>query len=282
MNVLSPRIQSFQPLTLASGAGVSPKAVLHAPAAGLKNGSSGPAVGRLQDALVLLGHVKRNAIGNGAGNFGNITEGALKSFQRAHHLTPDGVYGPKTRAALSAAIEKLNVAPPKSPAVPAPHVNTSHRAADFGDRGGAKIDSIVYHHTASNNTAADLRELTSAGGREVSANYLIGRDGTIYQLVPEGKAAWHAGTASLYGTAGSVNARSIGIEITNAGDGTPFTEAQYKALEKLTAHLTQKYQIPPANLVGHADVALPPGRKSDPADNFDFKRIRRATQNIGQ
>lgn len=92
--------------------------------------------------------------------------------------------------------------------------------------------------------------------------------------------AWHAGVSALRGDSSpSVNARSIGIEITNAGDGkTPFTEGQYRALEKLVPWLMKTYQVPMQNLVGHEDAALPKGRKIDPAENFDFARIRRATR----
>lgn len=150
---------------------------------------------------------------------------------------------------------------------------------NYSSRGGADIDTVVLHHTASNNTAADLATLRSRSA-EVSAHYLIGRDGKIYQLVKDGKKAWHAGVSALRGDASpSVNARSIGIEITNAGDGkTPFTQSQYRALEKLVPWLMKTYKVPLKNLVGHKDVALPHGRKIDPAENFDFGRIRRAVR----
>ena len=148
-------------------------------------------------------------------------------------------------------------------------------SANFSSRGGADIDSIILHHTASNNTAGDLATLTKKG-TDVSAHYLIGQDGTIYHLVDDKMAAWHAGVSTLHGdTSPSVNARSLGIEITNDGSGkTPFTEAQYKALEKLVPYLARRYRVPKENILGHRDVA--PGRKTDPADNFDWARIRRA------
>ena len=160
----------------------------------------------------------------------------------------------------------------KPPVIWKPSPNESSRE-------GADIDTVVLHHTASNNTAADLATLRSRSA-EVSAHYLIGRDGKIYQLVKDGRKAWHAGVSALRGdTSPSVNARSIGIEITNAGDGrTPFTEKQYQALEKLVPWLMKTYKVPMQNLVGHKDVALPRGRKIDPAENFDFARIRAAVR----
>ncbi len=160
----------------------------------------------------------------------------------------------------------------KPPVIWKPSPNESSRE-------GADIDTVVLHHTASNNTAADLATLRSPSA-QVSAHYLIGRDGKIYQLVKDGRKAWHAGVSALRGDSSpSVNARSIGIEITNAGDGkTPFTEAQYRALEQLVPWLMKTYKVPMQNLVGHKDVALPRGRKIDPAANFDFGRIRAAVR----
>ena len=133
------------------------------------------------------------------------------------------------------------------------------------------IDAIVIHHTASNNEAADLRQLT--GTTLVSAHYLIGRDGSIWQLVADDKRAWHCGISALNGRR-DVNDFSIGIELTNKGDGlTPFTEAQYEACRALIAWLCHEYAIPREHVVGHKDVALPKGRKDDPAANFEWHRV---------
>jgi N-acetyl-anhydromuramyl-L-alanine amidase AmpD/LysM repeat protein len=151
----------------------------------------------------------------------------------------------------------------------------SKPSPNFSSRNGTKIDAIILHHTASNNVAADLRTLTSASAK-VSSHYLIGPDGTIYQLVADEMNAWHAGDSAIRGQKRpGVNSRSIGIEITNDGLGrTPFTEAQYKALEQLVPYLARAYKVPMENILGHRDIA--PGRKIDPADNFDWSRVRRA------
>ena len=65
------------------------------PTATLKLGDHGNAVKQLQRALRSLGYT--TAID---GVFGASTERALIAFQTAHHLSPDGVLGPTTRAAL--------------------------------------------------------------------------------------------------------------------------------------------------------------------------------------
>lgn len=58
----------------------------------LQLGSEGPEVQQLQHTLAI-------AV-NGA--FGAATKEAVETFQRTHELTPDGIVGPKTRAALGA------------------------------------------------------------------------------------------------------------------------------------------------------------------------------------
>jgi N-acetyl-anhydromuramyl-L-alanine amidase AmpD len=70
------------------------------------------------------------------------------------------------------------------------------------------------------------------------------------------------------------NDYSIGIEVVNRGDSVePFTEEQYSSLRELTGRIASKYGIAKDMVVGHRDIALPPGRKVDPADNFDWSVI---------
>ncbi|OJT19035.1 hypothetical protein BO221_36575 [Archangium sp. Cb G35] len=228
----------------------------------LSEGSKGPDVQRLQAVLIQLGYLS----GKADGDFGPKTKQALTRFQRDWRLTQDGGYGPRTRAALLKALVPVK----KPPVVSKPSRNQA-------SRGGVAIDAIVLHHTGTNSARVDLATLRWVrGNNRVSSHYLVGPDGTVYQLVPDSMTAWHAGRSSLHGdTEPSVNARSIGIEITNDGTGqTPFTEAQYRALEQLVPYLARRYWVPKENILGHRDVA--PGRKTDPADNFDWARVRRA------
>jgi hypothetical protein len=75
-------------------------ASLVVPTATLKLGDTGPAVKELQRALASLGY----ASGKADGDFGSSTQRALMTFQTAQKLTPDGVLGPATRAALVKAL----------------------------------------------------------------------------------------------------------------------------------------------------------------------------------
>jgi hypothetical protein len=87
----TPRTRQTAPTTTQAS---TPTLVL--PAAPVKLGDHGNAVKELQRALRSLGFT----VGTIDGIFGASTERALIAFQTAHHLSPDGVLGPLTRAAL--------------------------------------------------------------------------------------------------------------------------------------------------------------------------------------
>ncbi len=106
---------------------------------------------------------------------------------------------------------------------------------------------------------------------EVSAHYLIDRDGSVTQLVPEDRRAWHAG-AGTWGSVTDVNSRSIGIELSNLGV-VPFAAAQMDALDRLLSQIVDRWHIPPERVIGHSDLAL--GRKIDPGPRFDWARLAR-------
>ena len=63
----------------------------------LEFGDSGNNVKKLQNALIDLGYMKK---GSADGQYGYQTYNAVKAFQKANHLTADGVAGPKTLTIL--------------------------------------------------------------------------------------------------------------------------------------------------------------------------------------
>ena len=147
-----------------------------------------------------------------------------------------------------------------------------HASPNFGlRRGGARPDLIVLHYTAMDSARA-ARDRLCDRPAEVSAHYLIGRCGTLWQLVAEADRAWHAGAGAWRG-AGDVNSRSIGIEIDNDG-ASPFAAAAMDRLEPLLTDLCARWAIPPEGVIGHSDMA--PGRKADPGPRFDWRRLARA------
>jgi N-acetylmuramoyl-L-alanine amidase len=126
---------------------------------------------------------------------------------------------------------------------------------------------VVLHYTVLDTEAA-LARLCDPGA-EVSAHYLIGRDGRVLSLVDEGLRAWHAGAGAWAG-AGDVNSRSIGVELVNSGQ-EPFPEPQMAALERLLSGLLTRHRLPPQAVIAHSDMA--PDRKSDPGARFDWRRL---------
>lgn len=68
---------------------------------------------------------------------------------------------------------------------------------------------------------------------QVSAHYVIAKDGKIARIGTEDMILWHAGTGNkIPGAVNTMNNRSIGIEVIS--DGTLFSEAQVTALESIT------------------------------------------------
>ncbi len=169
---------------------------------------------------------------------------------------------PRALAALAAALLAAACAPaPRRANVPSewlPSPNFDERRPDF----------VIIHHTSDDTAEQALRTLRDPL-RQVSAHYLVGRDGRIWQLVDERARAWHAGD-SRWGGETDVNSASIGIELDNDG-AEPFADAQITALLALLDDLEARYHIPRANFLGHADVA--PRRKVDPSRFFPWRTL---------
>jgi N-acetylmuramoyl-L-alanine amidase len=135
---------------------------------------------------------------------------------------------------------------------------------NFNDRpAGRLIDCIVLHATESRDTEQDINWLQSKAS-EASCHDLVDRDGTYYRLVDVNKRAWHAGKSAFHGMP-DVNDFSIGIELANDSHGEPFPEVQLEAAAALVATYVLRFSIPLDRITRHRDVALPKGRKADPA-----------------
>jgi hypothetical protein len=89
---------------------------------------------------------------------------------------------------------------------------------------------------------AERPELAAAGEVNVSAQFLVDRDGTIYSLMPETWMARHC-----------IGLNHVAIGVENVGDGEkfPLTEAQVKADAALVRYLAGKYPI--THLIGHME-----------------------------
>ena len=138
---------------------------------------------------------------------------------------------------------------------------------------------------------------------------MVDYNGSVTQLVPFDKIAWHAGKSSHQGRSG-LNNYSIGIEIVNAGkllksgnayvswfgrkyaaedvvyaihrNGTSpaywhaYTEKQISEVEEICNLLVNEYDI--QYLLGHEEIS--PGRKIDPGPAFPLDKMRNRILNL--
>lgn len=140
----------------------------------------------------------------------------------------------------------------------------------------SRVQHLVIHFT-NEDMANSLRILTQ---QEVSSHYLVSDEvpPRIYQLVDEGRRAWHAGLSSWKGNT-ALNASSIGIEIVNAGDHdtpqgrqyAPYPQVQIDLVISLVKDIVARHQIKPERVVGHSDIA--PQRKVDPGPLFPWQQL---------
>ncbi|MFK4751036.1 1,6-anhydro-N-acetylmuramyl-L-alanine amidase AmpD [Oceanobacter sp. wDCs-4] len=156
---------------------------------------------------------------------------------------------------------------------------------NFGQRPPAAVVSLLVIHNISlppgqfgsgciqrffsNQLAVDEHPyFAEIDGLQVSSHLLIERDGTLYQFVNFNDRAWHAGVSCYEGLT-DCNDFSIGIELEGC-DNTPYSEAQYQVLTRVTIALRRYYPMIGSRIAGHDDIA--PGRKTDPGPAFDWGR----------
>ena len=139
--------------------------------------------------------------------------------------------------------------------MPAAYSPNNGNVEDYGNYDKAnrpndmEINSVVIH-----DTEGDLQSVLSAfqdPSFYASVHYVVDKDGTVYQMVPDKDVAWHAGNWSM-------NMHSIGIEHIGfeANGNADYTPAMYKASAELVKYLTNKYDIPRdrAHILGHDNV----------------------------
>jgi AmpD protein len=107
-------------------------------------------------------------------------------------------------------------------------------------------------------------------GAEVSAHFVIRRDGALIQFVSCDDRAWHAGRSSYLGRE-NCNDFSIGIELEGL-EGHTFEAPQYETLSSVCVAIAQHYPL--RHIAGHEHVA--PDRKQDPGAGFDWRWLRRS------
>ena len=180
------------------------------------------------------------------------------------------------------------------------HLESANRGGVFAP---GMPDTIIIHFTAGASAESAIQTLCDPA-REVSAHLVVGRDGTVSQLLPFDTVGWHAGR-SRWRNRTSLNQYSIGIEVDNAGrlaetDGARylswfgreyeetqvvrgvhrnesapscwhrFPAAQIAVVESLCRLLIDAYGI--SSILGHEEIA--PDRKEDPGPAFPLDDMR--------
>ncbi|MEY8878916.1 MAG: 1,6-anhydro-N-acetylmuramyl-L-alanine amidase AmpD [Leptothrix sp. (in: b-proteobacteria)] len=111
-------------------------------------------------------------------------------------------------------------------------------------------------------------------GLQVSAHFVIRRDGACEQYVSVLDRAWHAGVSSWRGRP-NCNDRSLGVELEGL-EGHAFEPAQYRTLSRLLRSARARWPL--HEVVGHEHIA--PGRKRDPGPGFDWPRLARQLRGV--
>ena len=187
------------------------------------------------------------------------------------------------------------------------HLESPNRGEAFAP---GQPDTIVIHYTAGASAESAVRTLCDSE-RKVSAHLVVGRNGSISQLLPFDTIGWHAGRSSWAGRTG-LNRYAIGIEVDNAGRLTKteggtclswfgrryesgetirathrnetneswwhrFSADQLAVVEELCSTLIDTYGID--TIVGHEEIA--PDRKDDPGPAFPLDALRRSLLSSG-
>lgn len=175
-------------------------------------------------------------------------------------------YSPSIAADMGTITRGLLSKPDYAPAV----IDAS---ANFGPRKDGKQPQYLILHYTGLATAQEALDILKCPEREVSAHYLVHEDGQVVQMVAESERAWHAGKSCWKGEH-DINSASIGIEIVNPGElenFPPFPAAQIDAVIALCRSICERYNIAPANVLAHSDIA--PSRKIDPGQNFPWQTL---------
>src|SRR3954470_22849803 len=137
------------------------------------------------------------------------------------------------------------------------------------DIGRPSIIGALIHTTSGTNSIAWLTTGAATSGNPASADYLIARDGQIYKLGAPGRYPYHAGKSrftirGITYSGDELSSLLLGVEIEQVGSQI-VTWQQNQAL----AQIIVKTGIDNSwrwsyYLLGHYEVAVPMGRRSDP------------------
>jgi hypothetical protein len=141
-----------------------------------------------------------------------------------------------------------------------------------------EIDLLVVHTTE--HRGAPFENVARFLQRKRLANYLVGPDGAVHEIVPEAYRAFGCGQSLWEGRYG-VDYEAINVEIyadtAPGGDSSGISEAQYAGLRSLMAHVrVRRPAIHEGRVVTHGMVAVSYayGTRSRKGDPYEFDWVR--------
>jgi len=244
--------------------------------------------------------------GNETDNFGNMTELAVKKWQKANGLKDDGVIGPVTWNAMGLATTDITESQPKPGVL---NIKTEFLPKGEYLAGPTKKDWLYLHHTAGWDNPYNVIKSWGRDTRgSIATEFVLGGpkitdgsttwDGELVQAFPTGGYGWHLGTGNNL-----MHRNSVGIGVCNFGwlkDGKTYVntlahESQIVTLSKSfrgykTWHRYSDKQISVLKdwilFIAERDnidvrKGLPELIKSKGTDAFDFFDVNFVTKNPG-
>jgi hypothetical protein len=136
------------------------------------------------------------------------------------------------------------------------HYTHTPPPSSFSSREDTPVQLIVLHGDPGP-ARATLERMAELGAPH-STHYYLTREGTIYQVIHEAFAAWHAGMALYSGSKQHINQMSIGVVLERPLDLAPNSsqqEAQRQALGWLVRDIASRYTLSPGAVVRWRDLA---------------------------
>ncbi len=143
---------------------------------------------------------------------------------------------------------------------------------DTTERKKEKIKFLVFHYTGMKSEKSAIKRLCDENSK-VSCHYLIKKNGSIINHVPDKYVSWHAGISN-WKNLKLINKYSIGVEIHNPGHQygyKNFNKKQINAIKRLSLKLAKTYKLKKNNFLGHSDIS--PDRKRDPGEKFPWELL---------
>lgn len=125
--------------------------------------------------------------------------------------------------------------------------NQTRISAQKSSRNGERVQYMLWHHTASVSGHGDgVVAMMVNATRQVSANYVFGSDGWLWNVVEEEFRAWTSGSTTDGGKGALFDRRSITSECCNS-TGAPSwlqSDAFYEKASRLALDVYQRYGVP--------------------------------------